>query len=183
MRNVDIELVQQKLKLPPLEKYEQICIALCHNSYINEAYVNEHEPRKKLLTETKRLAHLGDGIMNAAVTDYLFRKFPKADQGELTEVAKPLKMREGAVLYAKAIGLNNPEICRLGNGVTEENQKGAMFGEMFEALIGAIYWESDRNFSVPRDWFQTRCNKVIEQRLASFRAAESSPTAPAHRIN
>jgi dsRNA-specific ribonuclease len=44
-----------------------------------------------------------------------------------------------------------------------------MFGEMFEALIGAIYLESDRSFSVTYDWFQTQCSRVTQEKLAPFR--------------
>lgn len=43
---------------------------------------------------------------------------------------------------------------------------------MFEALIGAIYLESDRSFLVTRDWFQTQCSRVIKENLAPFKEAK-----------
>jgi dsRNA-specific ribonuclease len=32
---------------------------------------------------------------------------------------------------------------------------------MFEALMGAIYLESDRNFTVARDWFHQECGGLL----------------------
>jgi dsRNA-specific ribonuclease len=101
--------------------------------------------------------------MNAVVTDYLFLKFPQTHQGILTDLAKPLKCREGAVLYAHEVGIS--QICCLGKSVREQDLQGDLLGEMFEALMGAIYLSSDRNFSVTRDWFQSRCITVIEQQI------------------
>ena len=90
-----------------------------------------------MLVQHRRLAHLGDGIMNTAVTDYLFFKFLDVDAGVLTEKSQPLKERKGAVLYAHAVGMS--QVCFLGNGISKRDMQGDMFGEMFEALMGAIY--------------------------------------------
>lgn len=92
----------EPLHLPPLNGYDLIELALMHKSYINERLMCFPARRKQQITEHKRLAHLGDSIMNAAVTDYLFEEFPNADQGFLSKLSQPLKAREGARLYAKA---------------------------------------------------------------------------------
>lgn len=153
----------QLLHLPPLNAYDLIELALMHESYINENCVPKHKGER--MTEHRQLAHLGDSIMNAAVTDYLFEKFPDADQGVLSNRSQPLKARKGAVLYAQAVGLDR--VCKLGGSVRPQDRKGAMFGEMFEALMGAIYRSCDRDFGLTRDWFQARCATVIEQQLGT----------------
>ncbi|MBD2065943.1 hypothetical protein H6F93_00035 [Leptolyngbya sp. FACHB-671] len=162
---MDIETIKQRLQLPPLKDYETVLLALSHNSYTKEAHENQPQLSQKLRLQHKRLAHLGDGIMNAAVTDYLFHEFPDADQGNLTQKSQPLKeRRKGAYWYALHVGLD--QICRVGGSINETAKKGDMFGEMFEALMGAIYLESDRNFSVARDWFHDQCGVVIEQQIS-----------------
>lgn len=143
--------------------YSFVELAVSHKSYINEAYAQDPTERSRMLVQHRRLAHLGDGIMNTAVTDYLFFKFLDVDAGVLTEKSKPLKERKGAVLYAHAVGMS--QVCFLGNGISERDMQGDVFGEMFEALMGAIYLGSDRHFSLARNWFHVRCGDVIEQQL------------------
>jgi dsRNA-specific ribonuclease len=158
-------LLQQYLHLPGFSSYDWIKIALMDKSYINEAYANNHQHKEQLRLHHRRLAHLGDSIMNAAVTDYLFHKFPQADPGTLTKTAQsPKERRKGALAYAHAVGLDR--ICKLGKGIGERDKQGDMFGEMFEALIGAIYLSSDRDFALTRKWFLTQCAGVIEQQLS-----------------
>jgi dsRNA-specific ribonuclease len=52
-------------------------------------------------------------------------------------------------------------VCRLGKGIGDKDLEGDMLGEMFEALMGAIYLESDRNFTVARDWFHQECGGLL----------------------
>ncbi|MEA5448586.1 ribonuclease III domain-containing protein [Leptolyngbya sp. CCNP1308] len=108
------------------------------------------------------MAHIGDSIMNAAITDYFFHRLPKAAQGILTSKTMPFKeRRRGAVSFAKEVGLSDPTVCRLGKGISDKDLDGDMLGEMFEALMGAIYLESDRNFTVARDWFHKECGGLL----------------------
>lgn len=156
----------QPLCLPNLKSYSLIELAMMHESYINETLMPFPDRRKQQLIEYRRLAYLGDSIMNAAVTEYLFEAFPNADQGVLTEISKDLKSRDATRLYAQAVGLDR--LAKLGNGVRKQDKTGDLFGEMFEGLVGAIYWSSDRNFGLTRNWFQERCAGVIERQLQEY---------------
>ena len=164
LRSTPSKPCQPPLHLPILKSCKLIKLALMDKSYINEAFPHDPQYRGELRIQHKRLAHLGDSIMNAAVTDHLFEKFPDADPDFLTKRSQRLKeRRRGALLYAKAIGLDR--ICKLGKGICERDKAGDMFGEMFEALIGAIYLSSDRDFALTRKWFLSQCAGVIEQQL------------------
>ena len=71
LRSTPSKPCQQPLHLPILKGCKLIELALMHKSYINDAF--PHDPRYggELRTQHRRLAHLGDSIMNAALTDYL----------------------------------------------------------------------------------------------------------------
>lgn len=162
--NGDCKVLQQRLHLPGLGTYDLIKIALMHKSFINEYYVHNCQHKEQAHLLHRRLAHLGDSIMNAAVTDYVFRQFPQADPDFLTKKSQWLKeRRNGALAYAKAVGLDR--ICYQGRGIDDKARVGDMFGEMFEALVGAIYLSSDRDFALTREWFLARCAAVIEHQL------------------
>lgn len=72
-------------------------------------------------------------------------------------------MRE-RVYMQRQVGLDSLSKC--GRGIGNRDKQGDMFGEMFEALVGAIYWSSDRDFALTRDWFQTQCAGVIKRQLS-----------------
>jgi dsRNA-specific ribonuclease len=160
--DIDVEYLKHRLNLPLLQRHGLIKLAVCHGSYINECYSQDPLRRETLQREIKRLAHIGDSIMNAAITDYFFHCLLEAGQGELTSRARPLKeRRRGAVPFAKEVGLSDRTVCRLGKGISDKDLEGDMLGEMFEALMGAIYLESDRNFTVARDWFHQECGGLL----------------------
>jgi len=164
---VDIELIKARLYLPKFQDYSLIELALCHKTYLNEKFAQDENTKQQRLKDHKRLAHLGDYIMNVAIGDYVFRRFPDCEVGILNNKAQPLKERRtGALAYAKAIGLDQPGICQFGGSINEPARKGDLFGEIFEALMGAIYLSSDRQFTVAHDWFYAHCTETMERLMA-----------------
>lgn len=110
--------------------------AFTHSSYVNEHKNTEHN---------ERLEYLGDAVLELAVSEYLFRRFPKLPEGELTQ------MRAAAVcepsLHELSRELGFGDYVRLGRG--EERSGGrdrpALLADVFEAFIGALYL--DRGWS------------------------------------
>jgi len=111
-------------------KNEQLIIeALTHKSY-KKPYNNE------------RLEFLGDAVLDLIVGEYLFKKFPKKDEGTLSKIRASLVNEGGFAKLAKAINLGD----FLYLSAAEENNKGrsksSLLSNAFEALIGAIYLEA-----------------------------------------
>ncbi len=82
----------------------------------------------------ERLEYLGDAILGAIVADMLFRRFPFRDEGFLTEMRSRLVSREHLKSLALKIGLDKYIKNNSGPGMYR-----SMYGDAFEALIGAIY--------------------------------------------
>lgn len=106
--------------------------ALTHKSF-KQPYNNE------------RLEFLGDAVLDLVVGEYLFRKFPKHDEGKLSKMRASLVNEEGFTRLANAIGLG--AFMFLSNA--EENNKGrtkpSLLSNAFEAVMGAIYLEDGLN--------------------------------------
>jgi ribonuclease III len=87
----------------------------------------------------QRLEFLGDHVLGLAVSDMLFRAFPKADEGELSRRLADLVRKEACAEVARAIDLG--EAIRLGS--SENNAGGrnrvAILADVCEALIGAVF--------------------------------------------
>lgn len=127
----NIEALYKKINYR-FENPQLLLQALRHRSY----FLHSQEGR---LLCNERLEFLGDAILSLIVSDYLYRKFPQKDEGDLTKLKSVLVSRELLAQRARKIGLG--EFLFLGNG--EENSGGrdrsSIISNAYEALIGAIY--------------------------------------------
>ena len=103
--------------------------ALTHKSY-KKPYNNE------------RLEFLGDAVLDLIVGEYLFKKFPKEDEGLLSKIRASLVNEKGFTKLALNINLGDSLLI---SGAEENNHgrtKPSLLSNAFEAIIGAIYLES-----------------------------------------
>jgi len=82
----------------------------------------------------ERLEYLGDAILGAVIADILYKYFPNKDEGFLTQIRSKIVSRESLNKLALKIGLDNHVV----SNVNMNNNKH-IYGDAFEALIGAIY--------------------------------------------
>lgn len=152
---IDIEAVLGAIAIPNFPESELLEIALTHPSYIYEN--NELNRQQKDLQELKyrRLALLGDSILNSVVIDYLDLSYANFTQGKITKLKSQLVSRQKAFEFAMELNLRH--LCLLGGSEKNRNAREQidLFGEMFEALLGAIYLGFNRDFSQFRDWLVT----------------------------
>ncbi len=134
--------------------------AFVHRSYLNE------NPRFRL-SHNERLEFLGDAVLELAVTEYLYAKYPEKPEGELTSYRAALV---NAKMLAE-IGTDleiNPHLM-LSRGEAKDNGRARQYllANAMEALIGAIYldqgYDISRAFIVER--ILTRLPDVIEKKL------------------
>jgi ribonuclease-3 len=87
----------------------------------------------------QRLEFLGDHVLGLAISDMLFRAFPKANEGELSRRLADLVRQESCADVARAIDLG----VSIRLGASESNSGGrkriAILADVCEALIGAIF--------------------------------------------
>lgn len=83
----------------------------------------------------ERLEFLGDAILDAIVADILFHKFKTSKEGFLTNTRAKIVKRESLNEIAVKLGLDN----FITYSMRTSSHNNYMFGNAFEALIGAIY--------------------------------------------
>ncbi|HLP32522.1 MAG TPA: ribonuclease III [Bacteroidia bacterium] len=86
----------------------------------------------------ERLEFLGDSILSAVVAEYLFLKFPFKNEGFLTEMRSKVVSRESLNDLAMKMGVDKLvkyDVRQFDNPLN----KRALYGNAFEALVGAIY--------------------------------------------
>lgn len=155
-KNVEITLndVQSILKtygLPPrvrnLQLYQR---AFVHKSYTKKpnSYNKDRSilladrPKDCLPLRTKcneRLEFLGDGVLECITKYYLYKRFPKEDEGFMTEKKIALVKNEHIGRVALLMGLNKWLI--LSRNAEEKNTRNNIkkLGCLFEAFLGALF--------------------------------------------
>ncbi len=84
----------------------------------------------------ERLEFLGDAILSTIVGEYLFKKYPKQDEGFLTKMRSKIVKRNTLNEVADKMGLD-VILSEYSLGILSSSMKG----NALEALIGAIYIE------------------------------------------
>jgi ribonuclease-3 len=99
----------------------------------------------------ERLEFLGDAILEAVVSDFLFIEFPGEDEGGLTRLRSKIVSRQTLNTLARALGLDHHIIRHTGGAAQQKH----INGDALEAMIGAIYL--DRGYG--------RTNRVVIDHL------------------
>jgi ribonuclease-3 len=104
----------------------------------------------------ERLEYLGDAILDAILSDYLFDKFPDASEGFMTKIRSRIVNRDVLNQLAISMGIDQILISRVGPSNTTRN----LYGDAFEALIGSVF--IDKGFKKTKKIF---IKKVLSKYL------------------
>jgi ribonuclease-3 len=130
------------INLPKVNNKELFKQAFTHRSYLNEV--------KQKISSNERMEFLGDSIISFIVSDYLFRKYPSFDEGQLTNLRSLLVNTKN--LANLSISLKFGDLLLLSKG--EEESKGrhnqSILADCFEAFIGFLF--IDRGIQVTTDF-------------------------------
>ena len=111
-------------------KDKQLLIeALTHKSY-KQPYDNE------------RLEFLGDAVLDLIVGEYLYKHFPKSDEGKLSKIRASLVNENGFNKLANVLELGKYIFLSNAEENNEGRTKPSLLSNAFEALMGAIYLEA-----------------------------------------
>jgi ribonuclease-3 len=79
---------------------------------------------------------LGDAVLGTIVAEYLFKLFPKKDEGFLTQMRSRIVNGQNLYLLSKKFGFD----VLLNSKLTKDEQlSSSAYGDVFEAFIGALY--------------------------------------------
>lgn len=114
--------------------------ALTHSSFKREHEVyDDGEPAD----DNERLEFLGDAILDLVIGDILFKNMPDEKEGNLSKIRAGIVCEESLAKIAKSLNLNNLIILGRGELKTGGREKSSILADAVEAIIGAIYLDSD----------------------------------------
>ncbi len=134
--------------------------AFTHRSYLNE----NRSPGRE---HNERLEFLGDAVLELAVTEFLYAKYPDKPEGDLTAYRAALVNTQSISDAATKLGMN--EFLLLSRGEARDTGRARLIilANAFEALIGALYLDS--GYLAARDFIGKqlfhKTDEVVAKRL------------------
>ena len=99
----------------------------------------------------ERLEFLGDAVLSAIIADILYHRFEGKREGFLTNTRSKIVQRETLNSVAIELGIDKLINASVNNNFNNNN----MYGNAFEALVGAIYLDQG----------YVECKKFIEKKV------------------
>lgn len=110
----------------------------------------------KLKTKSnERLEFLGDGVLECITKYYLYRRFPKANEGFMTEKKIAIVKNESIGKLAYEMGLNKWYIMSANAEEKKTRTNLKKLGCLFEAFLGALFLDFNKiDINDSDDWFK-----------------------------
>lgn len=144
------------MKLDSLEKnlgYVFNNIDLLKTSLVHRSYGNENKEYKSVNNE--RLELLGDAVLDLIVAEYLYKYYKDYSEGDLAKIKSMAVSEPVLAKLAKKLKMGEYLLLSKGEELTGGRDRNSILCDVFEAILGAIYLDSD---------FQT-ARKVILKHL------------------
>ena len=119
--------VHYKFKDPALAR-----LAMTHRSYLHATPGRGGE-------SNERLEFLGDSVVGLVVNEFLFKKFTKLREGELTKMKSLLVSRVILSRTASHMGLGKHILLSEAEGGSGGRNRASILADTLEGVIGAIY--------------------------------------------
>lgn len=105
--------------------------ALTHRSYLNENPETVH-------SDNERLEFLGDALLDFVTAEYLYDRFPKMHEGDLTSLRAALVKSSTLAHFSRQIGLGKYLLLGHGEVASGGRNRRPLLCAAFESLVGAI---------------------------------------------
>ena len=114
---------------------------LLETAFTHTSYANEHRLLK--ISHNERLEFLGDAVLQLIISEYLYKKYPKKPEGDLSKLRSMIVREESLAGFARDCQFD--QFIKLGRG--EEKSGGrnrdTILGDLFEAFLGALLLDKD----------------------------------------
>lgn len=162
-----VETILKKYGVPDkVHNFNLYRRAFVHKSYVKRPHLENvannitivDKPTDCLPLRTKsneRLEFLGDGVLECITKYYLYRRFPKENEGFMTEKKIALVKNESIGRMAYDMGLNRWYILSKNAEEKKTRTNLKKLGCLFEAFLGALFLDFNKiSIRDEADWFK-----------------------------
>ena len=163
----EVQSILSRYNIPPIVNN----IALYERAFVHRSYTKrpafENLQQKITIVErpndcmplssksNERLEFLGDGVLECVTKYYLYRRFPKADEGFMTEKKIAVVKNEAIGKIALEMGLHKWLILSKHAEEKKIRTNLKKLGCLFESFIGALFLDFNKmTVKDEENWFQ-----------------------------
>ena len=168
-RVIDVDAIQQILRNyginVPIHNVELYKRAFVHRSYTKRPLIENQQNKIVILPKpddclglytksNERLEFVGDGVLECITKYYLYRRFPKEQEGFMTEKKIALVKNEAIGKIAMEMGLHKWYILSKHAETKQTRNNLKKLGCLFESFLGAMFLDFNK-ISIHDDgrWF------------------------------
>lgn len=150
----------------PVHNFQLYRRAFVHRSYIRRPDVENKENNIKIVPKqdccislysksNERLEFIGDGVLECITKYYLYRRFPKENEGFMTEKKIALVKNESIGRMTYEMGIHKWFIMSKNAELKQTRTNLKKLGCLFEAFIGAMFLDFNKISIKDEDkWFE-----------------------------
>lgn len=141
--------------------------SLLKQAFTHRSYINEHKGLG--LEHNERLEFLGDAVLELAMTEYLYEKYPDKPEGDLTSFRASLVNTVAISIAARDFGME--EFLLLSKGEVKDRGRARQYilANTFEAMIGAIHLDGNGGYQKAKDFIAKalfhKIDEIVEKGL------------------
>ena len=135
---------------PDLDDENLFKTAFTHRSYLNEHHECENP-------SNERLEFLGDAVLRLLSSEFLYKTYPEAPEGEMTNYRSSVVCTSSLAQEAKRMGYGSLLLLSNGEEASGGREREYILANTFEAVLGALYL--DRGLEI--------CRQFLEKELFS----------------
>ena len=138
---------------------------LLKNALTHSSYANEHRTQNN-----ERLEFLGDSVLSIIISDYIFRRMRKVQEGDLSKFRATLVCEQSPYEISKKIDLSSEILLGRGEEITGGRNRPSVVSDAFEAVLAAIYL--DGGMEAAREWLLPLMRDDIDEVLAGHKYSD-----------
>lgn len=114
----------------------------------------------------ERLEFLGDSVLSLIVSEYIFKKYPQYEEGNLTKLRANYVCQNALIHYSHELGL--PEYLNVSAEESNltHNEVISITADIFESFLGAIFLDQGIDFA--REFISKIIFKYIDDETVFF---------------
>lgn len=133
--------------------------ALTHSSYANERHLGKQ-------ADNERLEFLGDAVLEIVTSEFLFHRYPKHPEGELTRLRASMVCEPTLAFCTRELELGKYLLLGKGEEQTGGRERKSILSDALEAVIGSIYL--DGGFANAKEFIHEFVLKDLENKKLFF---------------
>lgn len=162
---------------------------LIKQAFIHRSYINENPNIG--LSHNERLEFLGDAVLELVVTDFLYKKYPSYNEGDMTALRSALVNAVIIADVASALKMNDFLLLSKGEAKDTGKARQYILANTYEAYVGAVYL--DQGYDKALDFISSslliHTDEIVKKKLwrdskslVQEKAQEFVGVTPAYKV-